>query len=64
MFPLGMYAVGSATYGQATHLGFMVAIARVELWVAVAVAVWAGVLIAMARSVLWRGLSPGPPGST
>jgi len=50
VFPLGMYAVGSAEYGQATGLGFMVDIARVELWVAVAA--WAGVLVAMIRSLL------------
>ncbi|MDQ6785010.1 MAG: tellurite resistance/C4-dicarboxylate transporter family protein [Actinomycetota bacterium] len=56
VFPLGMYAVGSASYGQATHLGFMVDIARVELWVAVAV--WACVLVAMGRSLLPRRATP------
>ncbi len=50
VFPLGMYAVGSVSYGRATHLGFMVDIARVEMWVAVAV--WAAVLAAMIRSLL------------
>lgn len=50
VFPLGMYAAGSVTYGRATNLGFMVDIAGVELWIAVVV--WAGVLLGMATSLL------------
>ncbi|MGI8492232.1 MAG: tellurite resistance/C4-dicarboxylate transporter family protein [Acidimicrobiales bacterium] len=50
VFPLGMYAVGSVSYGRATRLGFIVDIARVELWVAVAV--WAAVMAAMIRALL------------
>lgn len=50
MFPLGMYAVGSVSYGRATNLSFMVDIARAELWIAVVA--WAGVLAAMTRSLL------------
>ncbi len=56
VFPLGMYAVGSVSYGRATHLNFMVDIARVELWVAVAV--WAVVLVAMIRSLLPQRTPP------
>ncbi|MGI8751428.1 MAG: tellurite resistance/C4-dicarboxylate transporter family protein [Acidimicrobiales bacterium] len=64
VFPLGMYAVGSASYGRVTNLSFMVDIARVELWVAVTV--WAGVLAAMARSLLPRRRRPEsmPPPAT
>lgn len=64
VFPLGMYAAGSASYGQATNLSFMVDIASVELWVAVAV--WAGVLVAMTRSLLPRRHlpEPAPPAAT
>lgn len=36
VFPLGMYAAASASYGRATGLDFMVEIARVEVWVGVA----------------------------
>lgn len=56
VFPLGMYAVGSVSYGRATNLSFMVDIARVELWIAVAV--WAVVLVAMARSLLGGARRP------
>lgn len=58
VFPLGMYAAASANYGQTTGLAFMVAIARVEVWVGFAA--WVVVAIAMARS--W--LVPRRPGSS
>lgn len=45
VFPLGMYAAASANFGEATGVGFMVAIARVEIWVALAA--WLGVAAAM-----------------
>jgi tellurite resistance protein TehA-like permease len=50
VFPLGMYAVASATYGQAAGLGFMVEIARREVWFGFAA--WAGVFAAMLASFL------------
>jgi tellurite resistance protein TehA-like permease len=64
VFPLGMYAVGSVSYGRVTHLGFMVGIARVELWVAVAA--WVGVLIAMGHSLFATSArtSPSTAGSS
>jgi tellurite resistance protein TehA-like permease len=49
VFPLGMYAAASANYGWATGLGFMVAIARVEVWVGFAA--WLGVAAVMVRSL-------------
>lgn len=52
VFPLGMYAAASAGYGRVTGLGFMVAIAHVEVWVSLVV--WTGVAIAMGRSLLRR----------
>ena len=57
VFPLGMYAVAGASYGDATGLGFMVAIARVEVWVGFVA--WTGVAIAMARALL-RPSRAGP----
>lgn len=50
VFPLGMYAAASANYGQATGLGFMVAIGRVAVWVGFAA--WLGTAAAMGRSLL------------
>lgn len=50
VFPLGMYAVASASYGRATGLGFMVDIARGEIWVGFLA--WLGVLAVMARSLV------------
>lgn len=58
VFPIGMYAVGAASYGRVTHLGFMVDIARIELWVAVAA--WTGVLIAMGYSLLTTSARTAP----
>lgn len=48
VFPLGMYAVASAGFGRTTGLGFMVDIARVEVWLGLAA--WLGVSAAMAES--------------
>jgi tellurite resistance protein TehA-like permease len=59
VFPLGMYAVGSVSYGRVTHLGFMVGIAQVELWVAVAA--WVGVLVAMGHSLFATSATTSPP---
>ncbi|MGH9065154.1 MAG: tellurite resistance/C4-dicarboxylate transporter family protein [Acidimicrobiales bacterium] len=53
VFPLGMYTVASVTLGRAAGLGFMVAVARVWLWVGVGA--WAGVLGLM-LGALWRPL--------
>lgn len=50
VFPLGMYAAASENYGRATGLGFMVAIARVEVWVGFAA--WVAVAVAMVGSWL------------
>jgi tellurite resistance protein TehA-like permease len=50
VFPLGMYAVASADYGRVTGLGFMVDIARVEVWVGFGA--WLGVALVMARSLV------------
>lgn len=47
VFPLGMYSVATATFGQAAGLAFMTPIARVALWVAVV----AWVLVAVAFAV-------------
>lgn len=51
VFPLGMYATASADFGRATGMGFMVAIARAEIWFALAawLAVVATVGVAAAR---------------
>jgi tellurite resistance protein TehA-like permease len=49
VFPLGMYAAASANYGRTTGLGFMVGIARVEVWVAFAA--WVAVAAVMAKSI-------------
>ena len=48
VFPLGMYAVASAAYGKAAGLGFMVDIARWEVWLGLAA--WVGVTAAMLGS--------------
>ena len=48
VFPLGMYAVASASYGRATHLGFMSSIGRVEIWLAFGV--WLAASAAMVHS--------------
>jgi tellurite resistance protein TehA-like permease len=50
VFPLGMYAAASATYGRAVGLDFMVAIAQVEVWIGFAT--WVAVAAAMGRSFL------------
>jgi len=59
IFPLGMYAVASYTLGQSAGLGFMVTVARVWIWVAVAG--WVGVLglmlAALARALAARRTS-------
>jgi tellurite resistance protein TehA-like permease len=57
VFPLGMYAVASETYGAVTGLGFMVDIARVAVWVGVAACI--GVAGVMGASSLNRGQSNG-----
>jgi len=52
VFPLGMYAVATDTFGKTAHLGYMEPLARFMLWVAVA----AWVLVAAAFLVR---LTPG-----
>lgn len=51
VFPLGMYGAASAEYGRVTGVGFMVDVARVEVWIGLAA--WVGVGVAMARSLLF-----------
>lgn len=53
VFPLGMYSAATLTYGKAAHLAFMEGLARVMLWVGVAV--WAAVAAAFGVR-LWRNL--------
>ncbi|MFI8004728.1 tellurite resistance/C4-dicarboxylate transporter family protein [Streptomyces sp. NPDC086010] len=62
VFPLGMYAAASATYGRTSGLAFMVDIARVEVWFGFAA--WVVVAIAMGRSFLPRRGRPVPASST
>jgi tellurite resistance protein TehA-like permease len=57
VFPLGMYAAASASYGRATGIEIMVAIAHVEVWVGFIA--WTGVAIAMGRALL-RPSRAGP----
>lgn len=45
VFPLGMYATASATFGQVVHLGFLVRIGAVSFWFALAA--WLVVFAAM-----------------
>ncbi len=52
VFPLGMYSDATLTYGQATRLAFMTAIAHVMLWVAVAA--WTAVVAAALISLAGR----------
>ena len=56
IFPLGMYAVASYTLGQTAGLGFMVAVARWWIWVAVAawVVVLGLMLTALVRALAER----------
>lgn len=51
VFPLGMYAMASTDFGRATGMGFMVGIARVEIWIGLAawLAVTAGLGVALCR---------------
>ena len=48
VFPLGMYTVASYTLGKAVHIGFLVSIAKV--WVYVGLAAWAIVMLLMILS--------------
>ena len=59
IFPLGMYAVASYTLGQTAGLGFMVTVARLWIWVAVAawVVVLGLMLTALARALAARRTS-------
>ncbi len=52
VFPLGMYAVASVSLGRAAHLGFMVSVARVWVWVGFAawVAVLGSMVVALAAA--------------
>lgn len=50
VFPLGMYAAASLDYGRATGVGFMVSIARVEVWAGVAA--WLAVTAAMGAALV------------
>ena len=52
VFPLGMYAAATATYGRTRGLGFMVDIARVEVWAGFAA--WLSVAVAMGAALLRR----------
>jgi tellurite resistance protein TehA-like permease len=58
VFPLGMYSVGTLTFGETARLGFMHPIARVMLWAGVAA--WVVVAAAFvaglgsARAAAWR----------
>lgn len=61
VFPLGMYAAATANFGQATGVGFMVPIARVEIWVALAA--WLGVAVAMGRALVRPPRPAGRPGT-
>ncbi|WP_406373973.1 tellurite resistance/C4-dicarboxylate transporter family protein [Streptomyces sp. NBC_01550] len=61
VFPLGIYAAASATYGRTTGLTFMVNIARVEVWFGLAA--WVVIAVAMCRSFLRRGNRPEPASS-
>lgn len=58
VFPVGMYAAASTNYGRATGLGFMVDIARPELWLGFAA--WLGVFAAMVVSFLSAGAAGKP----
>ncbi|KAB2384535.1 tellurite resistance/C4-dicarboxylate transporter family protein [Actinomadura montaniterrae] len=60
VFPLGMYAVATATYGRTRGLGFMVDIARVEVWAGFAA--WLSVAVAMGAALL-RPPPPAPAGT-
>lgn len=54
VFPLGMYGVATVSYGKVFGLGFMVEIARVEVWLGFAA--WLAVTVVMVRAwfALWR----------
>jgi tellurite resistance protein TehA-like permease len=62
VFPLGMYTAASFSLGRAGHYGFMVAIARVWVWVGVAA--WAAVtvlmLVALEGALSRQGRKPVP----
>lgn len=63
VFPLGMYTVASYALGRAAHLDFMISIARV--WVFVGMAVWAIVTVHMAAALMRAGsFRAGPRGRT
>jgi tellurite resistance protein TehA-like permease len=53
VFPLGRFAVASVAYGRAAGLGFMVDIARGEVWLGFAA--WSGVSVAMIGSFRHAG---------
>ncbi|MDA8357836.1 MAG: tellurite resistance/C4-dicarboxylate transporter family protein [Actinomycetota bacterium] len=57
VFPLGMYTVASFSLGQTPGLGFMVAVARVWVWVGVAA--WVAVMLLMVEALArsWRNRS-------
>jgi len=59
VFPLGMYAAASVTYGRATGMVFMVDIARIEVWVAFAV--WAAVLVLLGADLVHPGTTLRAP---
>ena len=59
VFPLGMYAAASENFGLATGMGFMVSIARVEVWVGFAA--WVAVAAVMGRSLVRRPGSRARP---
>lgn len=49
-FPLGMYAVACDSYGKLTGVGFMITLARIGVWVGLAV--WLVIAATMVRSAL------------
>lgn len=56
VFPLGMYAVATDAYGRAAHLPLLPALARGEVWLALA----AWVVVALWMAASW--FAPGWPG--
>lgn len=57
VFPLGMYGTASRAFGDITGIGFIAAIGRTELWVALAA--WLLLLVVMGRTAL--GVRGGTP---
>jgi tellurite resistance protein TehA-like permease len=56
VFPLGMYAVATWTFGKVAHLTFMAPIGRFMLWVAIAA--WAAVAVGFLVRLTGRSSRP------